>query len=108
MSERGKAYIEENLKIIDKKIRNKEDNVRGGLYMLGVGLVGIAYGALTKSDSSLFSGMIVSSGSLIFRAMNSISLEKLRMEQYTYRYALHYNNYDEYYSDEKGGKHFKK
>ena len=54
MSERGKAYIEENLKIIDKKIRNKEDNVRGGLYMLGVGLVGIAYGALTKSDSSLF------------------------------------------------------
>ena len=46
--------------------------------MLGVGMAGITYGVLTKSDSSLMSGMLLSSGSLIFRAFNRISLEKLK------------------------------
>ena len=108
MKEQTRRYILESLEVIDDKIDKKEDNVRGGLYMFGVGMAGMVYGILTKSDSSLMSGMLLSGGSLIFRAINRISLESLRVEQYSYRYALRYNDVDEYHFGKKGGKHFKK
>lgn len=103
----NKAIID-RLKAIDKKIMNKEDNVRGGFYMFGVGIAGIMYGVLSKSDSSIISGMAVSSGSLIFRAINNISLNRLRLEQSTYRYILMNNSNDEYSKKDGCGKHFKK
>ena len=100
--------IEQMLEDVNEKIVKKESNARGSLYMFGVGLAGIAYGVLTKSDSSLMSGMVVSSGSLIFKVINSLSLKSLRYKQYSYRYALKYDNVNEQYFKSKGGKHFKK
>lgn len=108
MDNKIENYLEDSLKSVNRKIQNKEDNVRGGLCMLGVGLAGIAYGVLTQSDSSIMSGMVVSSGSLLFRTINRISLDRLRIEQYVYMYALRHNNVDEYHFEENGGKHFKK
>lgn len=98
--------IEQMLEDVNEKIVKKESNARGSLYMFGVGLAGIAYGVLTKSDSSLMSGIVVSSGSLIFRAINGLSLKGLRYRQYSYIYALRYDNVDEHHFE--GGKHFKK
>lgn len=108
MEEETKNQIEKELKIIDNKIQNKEDNIRGGLYMFAVGIIGAAYGVLSKSDSALMSGIVVSGGSLIFHIINEISLDKLAFEKYSLKYALEYNNVNEYHSDRKGGKHFKK
>ena len=113
MTEQTRKYIEQSLEEVNQKIEKKQDNVRGGLYMFGVGLAGMTYGVLTKSDSSLISGMIVGSGSLIFRAINRISLESLRVEQYSYRYALKHDNVNEYHSESNDsnhyrGKHFKR
>ena len=108
MTEQTRKYIEQNLKEVNQKIDKKQDNVRGGLYMCGVGLAGMTYGVLTKSDSSLISGMIVGSGSLLFRMINKVFLNRLRFEQYAYRYALRHDNVNEYHSEDKGGKHFKR
>ena len=107
MKEQTRRYILESLEIIDDKIEKKEDNVRGGLYMFGVGMAGMVYGILTKSDSSLMSGMLLSGGSLIFRAINRISLESLRVEQYSYRYALKHDNVNEYHSESNDSNHYK-
>ena len=108
MTEQTRKYIEQSLKEVNQKIDKKQDNVRGGLYMFGVGLAGMAYGVLTKSDSSLISGMIVGSGSLLFRMINKVFLNRLRFEQYAYRYAWRHDNVNEYHSEDKGGKHFKR
>ena len=108
MKKETRNGIEQLLENVNEKIVKKEDNVRGSLYMLGVGLVGMTYGVLTKSDSSVMSGIVVSSGSLIFRAINSLALKDLRYKQYSYRYALRYDNVDEYHFESKDGKHFKK
>lgn len=108
MTEQTRKSVLKTLEIIERKMDIKEDNVRGGLYMFGVGVAGMAYGVLSKSDSSLISGLIVSSGSLLFRAINNMSLNNLRVQQYLYRYALKYDNVDEYHSDGKDGKQFKR
>ena len=107
MREEAKNRISETIDYIDLKIGNKEDNVRGSIYMLGVGLAGTIYGALAHSDSSLISGMIVSSGSLIFRAINQMLLNKLRVEKFVFEYALRHDGIVEYNDDEYDGKHFK-
>lgn len=108
MEKQTRNGIEQMLEEVNEKIMKREDNVRGSLYMFGVGFVGMVYGVLTKSDSSLMSGMVVSSGSLIFKVINSLSLKSLRYKQYSYRYALKYDNVNEQYFKSKGGKHFKK
>ena len=102
MTEQTRKYIEQSLEEVNQKIEKKQDNVRG------VGLAGMTYGVLTKSDSSLISGMIVGSGSLLFRMINKVFLNRLRFEQYAYRYALRHDNVNEYHSEDKGGKHFKR
>ncbi len=108
MKEETRIRMEKYLKVVDDKIQNKEDNVRGGLYMSVVGIMGATYGVLTKSDSAFISGIIVSSGGLIFRVINNIFLDRLTFEKYSLKYALKNDNVNEYYSDRKGGKHFKK
>ena len=113
MTEQTRKYIEQSLEEVNQKIEKKQDNVRGGLYMFGVGLAGMTYGVLTKSDSSLISGMIVGSGSLLFRMINKVFLNRLRFEQYAYRYALRHDNVNEYHFESSEetqykGKHFKR
>ncbi len=113
MTEQTRKYIEQSLEEVNQKIEKKEDRVQGGLYMFGVGLAGMAYGVLTKSDSSLMSGMIVGSGSLLFRMINKMFLDKLRFKQYAYRYALKHDNMNEYHFESSEetqykGKHFKR
>ncbi len=111
LSESTRERFEERLQIVDGKIINKEDNVRGGLYMLGVGMAGMVFGALTKSDSHLFSGLIVSGGSLLFRFVNRQVLMSYEEEQDLLRFVLENpekvieKKHDENF---KGGKHFKK
>lgn len=108
MRDETKNFLETSLKAVNKKIQNKEDNIQGGLYMLGVGIAGMAYGILSKSESSFISGMVVCSGSVLFRVINVLSLDRLKYTQYSLKYALKHDNVIEYFEDDYEGKHFKK
>ena len=110
MREETKRVLENRLNIVNERIFKNEEHIMGGLYAFGVGALGMAYGVLSKSDSSFVSGMIVSSGSLLFRCFYQRQNYYLRDTQYYLRYALkHPEIVKEYSSDEEyQGKHFKK
>ena len=67
MIEETKRILENRLQDVNEKILRNEEHIMGGLYACGVGALGMIYGVISKSDSSFISGMIVSSGSLLFR-----------------------------------------
>ena len=110
MSESTRKMIEERLQFVDGKISNKEDNIRGGLYMLSVGMAGMVFGVVIKSDSSVLSGFLVSSGSLLFEIINRQALMSYEEEQDLLRFAL--ENPEKVIEKDcdkmsKGDKHFK-
>ncbi len=108
MREDTRNFLEDRLIVIDNKMINKKDNVRGGLYIFGVGILGALNGTISGSFNAYISGMIVATGGILFRAINKRALEKLSWEKYSIKYALRYDNVIEYHSSNKGGKHFKK
>lgn len=97
-----KKMLEGMLVDIDKKIMNKEDNVRGSICALGVGVLGTVYGVLSKSESHAFSGLIVSGGSFLCWAINSRTLNKLEIKKHVYSLVLRVMD------DDYEGKHFRK
>ena len=110
MREETKRILENHLQEVNEKILKNEEHIMGGLYACGVGALGMIYGVLSKNDSSFISGMIVSSGSLLFRFFYQRQNNYLKDAQYNLRYALkHPESVIEYSSDRKyQGKHFKK
>lgn len=81
LDEKTKEVFENELLLIQDKISLKEDNVKGSLFAFGIGFAGMTYGVFYGVHESVIAGMVVSTGSLLYRCINNDSLCKLKDDE---------------------------
>lgn len=121
INEELKTKAENTLKKYERIKMNKEDNVKGGMYVIFVGFAGTIAGITLQSRSHMMAGLVVQTGGLLFQMFNNNKLKMVIENEEKLRYALDSNEKFDVYEDEKGdiiasdnisdkskGKHFKK
>lgn len=114
MREDTRKKLEERLDLINGEIAIKEDKVYKWRAVWVTGLIGMGVGCLSLHDGRIIAGAIISTGGLLFKAINNMYLSNFKVEKGVLEYGLaHPENVIEYDFDKrdnnyKGGKHFKK
>ncbi len=102
INEELKSKAENILKKYERIRMNKEDNVRGGMYITLVGFAGTMAGITIQSKSHIMAGLIVQTSGLLFQTFNNKKLEKITKSEEKLRYVLDNAEIFDIFEDEKG------